>query len=187
MTLVVEDGTGLNNAESYISGSGCAMYASNRGFTFTADATGDQALRRATAYVDQTYRLRFPGYRTNRAAQALEWPRTLAFYYSPAFQGPQPYFTDPRAYWPYDQIPTNAIPVEVLNATCEAAIREQAKSGVLFPDLKRGGQVKSYKAGPVTLQYGAGATPNTTFQAIEAALSRLIGPRNQYTAKASRG
>lgn len=187
MTLSVEVGAGLINADSYVATADCGTYATNRGLTFGSGATADAALRRATSYVDNTYRFRFPGYRTFRRAQGLEWPRTAAYYTYPEPQGDSPYFVDPRMFYPFDLIPANTIPPEIITAVCEAAVRELAEPGVLQPDLDRGGRVSSVKAGSVAVKYAAGAPAQTVFQVIEAALSGLIGVRSSYTARATRG
>jgi hypothetical protein len=174
MALVVEDGTGLANAESYVSVANCVAYATARGGVFPGtDVPGSEAaLRRATAFIDNTYRTRFTGYRTFRRAQALEWPRVGAYVYIPNNASDQAYAGgyDPA----YDYIGQNVIPVEMINATCEAAIREFASPGALAPDLDRGGAVKTLKAGSVQIDYGASASPTTTWTAIDNALSGLL-------------
>jgi len=186
VTLTVETGSGILGADSYVAAVDCLAYATARGLTFGSDATAEAALRRATAYIDNTYRLRFSGYRTFRRAQSLEWPRSLSFYFTPDYGGHNPYFVDPRAIYPFDLIPPNVIPPEIITATCEAAIREFATPGALLPDLDRGGAVASLKAGPVEVKYAPGADPNTLFQVIDAALSALIGVKSAYTSRAAR-
>jgi len=187
VALTVETGIGVPGADSYVATVDCGTYAANRGLTFASDATADAALRRATAYIDNTYRLRFPGYRTFRRAQNLEFPRTNAYYTYAEPQGDTPYFVDPRMLYPFDLIGANTIPPEIIMATCEAAIREWASPGVLQPDLDRGGAVALLKAGPVEVKYASGADPNTVFQIIDAALSGIIGVRSSLTSRATRG
>jgi len=174
MTLIVEDGTGKADAESYVSVADAVTYASNRGLTFPGtDVPGSEAaLRRATAYLDNTYRTRFTGYRTHRRDQALEWPRVGAYVYIPNNSSDMAYAGgyDPA----YDYINDNVIPIEIINATCEAAVRELATPGVLAPDLDRGNAVKRLKAGSVEIEYGAAASATTAFQAIDLALSGLL-------------
>lgn len=187
MSLIVETGVGIINADSYVATADCAAYALSRGLTFGSDALADAALRRATAYVDNQYRLRFPGYRTFRRAQALEWPRTNAYYTYTTPPGPVPVYSVAYAYFPYDLVPATSIPPEIITATCEAAIREYAEPGVLQPDLDRGGAVSLLKAGSVEVKYAAGAPAQTVFQIIDAALSGLIGVQSAYSARAVRG
>lgn len=158
MALVVEDGSGLAGAESYVSVADCAGYATARGLAFpTTDAAlCEQALRRATAWLDDRYARRFPGARRRLRAQALEWPRVGV--------------TDANGY----SVPETEVPTEVVRATCEAAVRELASPNSLAPDLKRGGAIRAVKAGSVSVEYAAGASASTTFQTIDDALSRLL-------------
>ncbi len=186
MSLIVETGLGVAGADSYVATVDCAEYAGLRGLTFGSDMTADAALRRATSYIDNTYRDRFPGYRTFRRAQPLEWPRTNAYYTYATPPGPVPVYAVAYAFFPYDLVPPTSVPPEIITATCEAAIRELAEPGVLLPDLERGGAVSSLKAGSVGVKYAPGASANTAFQAVEAALSALIGTDNPYQGRAVR-
>jgi hypothetical protein len=174
MALVVEDGTGKADAESYVSVANAVIYATKHGSVFPGtDVPGSEAaLRNATAYIDNTYRTRFTGYRTHRRDQALEWPRVGAYVYTPNTSADVAYAGgyDPA----YDYLDQDEIPVEIINATCEAAIRELASPGSLAPDLDRGGAVKMLKAGSVEIEYGANASSVTTFQAVDLALSALL-------------
>ena len=185
MSLIVEDGTGILAADSYVSALDCSAYATSRGLSFGSDANADAALRRATSYIDNTYRLRFPGYRTFRRQQGLEWPRTGAVYSYPDTGADNPYVV-PYAFYPFDTIAPNAIPPEIIRATCEAAVREFAEPGILLPDLDRGGGIASLRAGSVEVKYAPSADPNTAFQVIDSALSALIGVKNTYSARAAR-
>jgi hypothetical protein len=171
MTLVVETGAGLSNSNSYVSVDAFETYCDDRAITL---ASGDEeaALIRATSYLDNTYRTRFTGYRTKRREQALEWPRVGAYVYIPNNSSDMAYAGgfDPA----YDYIAQDVIPIEIINATCEAAIRELSSPGILAPDLDRGNAVRRLKAGSVEIEYGASATATTTFQAIDLALSGLL-------------
>lgn len=171
MTLIVEDGSGKPNAESYVSVENAVVYAAARGLTFPASPAdaAEQALRRATVWIDNAYRTRFPGQRKLFRKQALEWPRVAV--------------VDMNGF----PIADDEIPQEIFYATCEAAVRELANPGSMAPDLERGGNIQMLKAGSVEIQYGAGATATTVFQQIDGILASLIGATNQYTAQAVRG
>lgn len=162
MALVVEDGTGKEDADSYVELADAVAYAAARGLTFPASPAGpaEAALIRATAAIDATYRARFPGQRTNGRAQSLEWPRKYA--------------GDAAG----EPIADDEIPQEVINATCEAAVRELSSPNSMMPDLERGGQIKSLQAGSVAIEYGSNATAQTTFSLIDGILSSLIGGGN---------
>lgn len=75
MALIVEDGTGLATAESYVSVSDADAYHVSFGNTDWAGYSTEQkeiALRRATVYIDSNYTFAGEKY---RLAQRLEWPR----------------------------------------------------------------------------------------------------------------
>jgi hypothetical protein len=158
MALVLEDGSGLSTANAYVSLNDCAAYCVDHGLTFVTSPSslGEQAIIRATAAIDATYRGRFPGYKANLREQALEWPRQLAYDVED------------------NLIDGNEVPIEVVNATCEAAVRELESPGSVLPDLERGGSVKRLKAGSVEIEYGANASPQTTFQLINGILSGIL-------------
>jgi hypothetical protein len=143
--MIVEDGTGIEGAESYITVDQAIDYAAAHGLSFpdtTSDDDGEAACRRATAWVDATYRSRFPGYRTNRREQALEWPRAYAY----------------DAMCPPNLIPSDEVPSEVIKATCEAAVRELASPGSLSPDYVPSQSVKQETVGPITTVFGGTGT-----------------------------
>lgn len=74
MALIVEDGTGLTNSESYISTAELTAYGTKWGLSFGSDTTKLEALcRKATRAIDLLYE--FIGERATDD-QALEWPRS---------------------------------------------------------------------------------------------------------------
>jgi hypothetical protein len=80
MPLIVEDNTGLANAESYISVADADVYLANMGRTSWAAATTaakEIALRKATQYIDTAYSFR--GARVRGDLQALEFPRDSGY------------------------------------------------------------------------------------------------------------
>ncbi len=83
MALVVEDGTGLANAESYISEADADTYITEHlrdGNTYrtawvaASSANKEIALRQATDWLDITFAQSWQGQRVNET-QALAWPR----------------------------------------------------------------------------------------------------------------
>lgn len=75
MALTTEDGSGLADAESYVSVADCTTYAAAHGLAFTGTESEQEAkLRRATQYLDTEYT--FKGERLTQT-QALAWPRTV--------------------------------------------------------------------------------------------------------------
>lgn len=110
MALIVEDGTGLSNAESFASVAFANTYHTNRGnalWTGT-DAVKEAALRKATDYIQAKYYPRWGGSRMTDA-QALDWPRDYVVR-SNSLTG--------TIYWP-----NNAVPNDVAVATCILALK----------------------------------------------------------------
>lgn len=167
MTLTVEDGSGLAAADSYVSVSDCAAYADARGLSFAESPAADAeaALRRATAWIDGAYMGRWPGERVNGRDQALQWPRQYAYDQSDAL------------------IDSDSVPVEVVNATCEAAIRELATPNTLTPDVTPNDLIRSASVtGAVSVTYAGnvsvdGAIPALT--SIDNLLSNIVGQRRK--------
>lgn len=175
MTLIVETGSGSASSESYVSASDCASYATARGLTFPASPAdaAEAALRRATAYMDNTYRTRFPGQRKHFRLQALEWPRVGV--------------VDMNGF----PISADEIPIEIVRATCEVAIRELADPGSMSPDVVPGEVSRRMKAGSVEIEYAIGgggvASQQPVSPIIDGILAALIGMQQPYTATAVRG
>jgi len=75
MALIVEDGTGKVDADSYVSVADCATYATAHGLTFAGEtAAQEERLRRATQYLDSEYTYKGDPLTDT---QALAWPRTV--------------------------------------------------------------------------------------------------------------
>lgn len=196
--MIVEDGSGLPDANSYVSLCDALAYCQARGVAWSdIRANNDQrstALVRATAFIDATYRDRFPGYRTRQRAQAMEWPRVGAYTFVPD-NGRSNAWLPGYTYgssgyddgFGYSYIQPNEIPREIVAATCEGAVRELASPGVLAPDLERGGAITSLRAGSVSIDYGPNASPRTVFQAIDLALRSLLMPSSAFSGRVSRG
>ncbi len=77
MALTVETGTGLPNADSYITLADARIYAANYGLTLPAnDAEAEIALRQGCQYIE-LQEGRYSGSRVS-TSQALAWPRADA-------------------------------------------------------------------------------------------------------------
>lgn len=156
MPLVVEDGTGLPNADSYASREEflsyrTAMYATSGSEPVEAV---DAALRRATRYIDANYA--FVGYPTHGSQQALAWPRTVL--------GPNSTYVYALDY----------MPREVKNATIEAAIRELASPGSLLADENPSQRVIRQKVGPIETQYSDRGAAQVRITLIDRMISDLV-------------
>jgi hypothetical protein len=154
MTLIVEDGSIVTGAESYISVSDASNYHTVRGNTawaaLTTDALREAALRRATDYMRQAYRSRWQGYKVNEE-QALDWPR---------------YDVEVEGY----AVDSDIVPTEVKNACAELALRASAAD--LNPDLTQG--VLSEQVGSIQVTYDKASPQFTRYRAIDALLSPYL-------------
>jgi len=159
MTLTVETGAGLPNADSYISLVDAAAYHTSMGnaawAALASDDVREQVLRRATMYMAQAYRGRWKGARVS-ITQALDWPRydvqldDVGYGCLPAW------------------VAWNVVPAEVRNACAELALR--ASAGDLSPDLER--TVQQETVGPITTIYAGGAPESPRFRAVD----RMLHP-----------
>lgn len=151
---------GAEDADSYAAVAEADAYFLARGVaTWTGTTTAkENALRVGTAYLDNQYRGEWPEIRTDQD-QALAWPRTGVY--------------DTDGYL----IASDEIPVQVVNATCEAALL--ALTGVsLEPVLTRGNAIKRTvdKVGPLSqeIEYADGASGLDRFTVIEGLLRGLV-------------
>lgn len=160
MALVVEDGTGKTDANSYSEVTFADEYHSDRANTSWSSATaGDKeaALINATQYLDGRYGDRYVGVKAN-ASQGLSWPRTEAISKSG------------------HRIASDQVPVAVQQAAAEAALT--ALSQTLEPDLARGGRVAKVKVGPVEQEYEPGASAQDQRPRIDGLLHDVIRGSN---------
>ena len=187
VTLTIENGGGVEGANSYLAADDFEIYADSRGYSYGADEDAiATALIRATAWLDATYRSRWPGVRTFGAMQTLLWPRKAGSIVNGSYV-PDRWMTtvtDAEGV----SIATTEIPVMLKTALAEAAYRELNSPGSLAPDLERGGAIESLQAGSVEIVYASTAPVGTTFTQIDAILSGLIGAvgGSCYTATAIR-
>jgi hypothetical protein len=160
MTIMVEDGTGVQGAESYASVAFADAYFTARSHLAiattwaavgTTTAKKEGALREATAYLDAEFGPRYRGTRAGRV-QGLLWPRTGAL-------GDEGY-----------SLP--ALPLELQQAAAELAGR--AISAPLADDEARGGDIKRMKAGSVEIEYAQGAKLGTTYGIVSKMLIPLL-------------
>lgn len=171
MTLVTTPGAA--DADSYASVADADAYFLARAITTWTGATAvkESALRRATAYLDNAYRERWVGIRTN-PSQSLAWPRG---------DGSRGIWEASFLYPIYDidQLPidTTTVPIQIRNACIEAALLTLTGT-TLEPTLVRGGAIhrKATRVGPLSkdIEYEPGATPLDRYLAIEGILRGLV-------------
>lgn len=154
MTIIVEDGTGKADAESYISVAEADAYHAKRLNTAWADfdtATKESLLIKATEYMVSTYRGMWYGY-TVKAEQALDWPR---------YEVP-----DGRAGY----IDSDIVPTEVKKACAELALKANAAD--LAPDLEQA--VKREKVDSIEVEYESSSSQSPRYQAVFSMVSRYL-------------
>lgn len=154
MALVVEDGSGKANAESYITVADADARHTSLGNTSWTGATTakEAALRKATNYMVQAYRQRWTGFRVKAIpAQALDWPR---------------YGVE------VDNLPVHfdIVPTDIANACADLALK--ALTSDLAPDLTRG--VVRKKIGPMETEYDPYSPEATRFRAIDMMLAPYL-------------
>lgn len=186
VTVTVEDGSGVDGANAYLSVSDFKSYADQRGWDYSSydDDQIGSAIIRATSAIDMLYGARFPGVATYEADQSLMWPRKAGSIFNGVFYSGNPVTVTQASGWP---IPIDEVPDVMVKATAEAAWRELQSPGSLVPDLERGGAIKSIRAGSVGIEYAGTAPAGTTFTAIDSLMASLLGGReSQYSGRAVR-
>lgn len=154
MSLIVENGTGLSTAESYISvaATDTRMTAlGNAPWAALTTAQKEEALRRAAQYMEQAYRTRWVGCRAHQV-QALSWPRYINELVDDIY------------------IASDIVPADIANACADLALK--AAAGELNADLERG--VVRKKVGPLETEYDRNSPQSTRYRAIDMALALYL-------------
>lgn len=147
MAFIVETGTGIVDANSYISVEGADDYFVGIGNqpTWFEKATIDRerALMSGTQFVDNQYR--FIGTKSSQE-QGLQWPRTDAI--------------DKNGFELTEEVPKN-----IKYATCEAAIR--TFNSPLYADTSTKGDLRSEKVDVIELEYFEGTATDNPYTIID--------------------
>jgi hypothetical protein len=156
MPIIVEDGTGLPDSNSYVSVEEATDYATAIGAEFSSD--DEASLVSATQAMDLLYGGKYRGTKMT-AEQALLFPRTE--------------FTDANGFIR----PAGTIPAELKKATIEAAISQQA--GVaLISNPTRDGLItrKTNKVGDLeqTFEYSDAATSTSQLTKVGLTISPIL-------------
>jgi hypothetical protein len=167
--LVVEDGTGLADADSYISLDDADTYHAGRSsaadWAGLSDPEKEAALRDATDYMVQAYRLDWKGTRLT-TTQALDWPRAEVERADYAFSPGNGLTTISGDYY----YPSDEVPIEVQRACASLALK--ASAGELLPDL--GQRVKREKVGPIDTEYADWGSESPRYPAIDGLLAPFL-------------
>lgn len=148
--LIVEDGSGLPNAESYCSVAFADAYFAARNVSSWDGSTEHREglLRIATEYMLGQYQ--FVGERVKRE-QALDWPRVDAWAYG----------------FPID---SNTVPEAIMRACAELAHR--ANHSTLQPDI--GKRTIREKVDVIEVEYSEGSRESTYFAQVDRILMPFL-------------
>lgn len=142
MALVVEDGTGLSNAEAFADLAAYDVWLlSQYGESRTAaqtDAVTEGVIRRVTTFLTNGFN--WKGARVNGRSQSQAWSRTGV--------------TDHEG----NAVASDSVPVEVISAQHVLTRAELTTPGIINPQVDFGLRVKSEKVGPIAVQYEPGET-----------------------------
>lgn len=167
MALIVEDGTVVAGAESYISVADANTYHTDRGNTAWtgSDAVKEAALRKATEYMVQVYRLRWKGYRVS-GTQALDWPRSMVERDDYAFTTLNGQTVIGGDYY----YPNDDVPIEVARSCAELALK--SLSTTLSPDIGR--RTIREKVDVIEVEYDPNSPQYTLYRSIDGWLSPYL-------------
>lgn len=158
MALTVETGSGSATADALISLAACGAYhlaRGNAGWT-GADADKESAIRRASAVLSMAYP--WAGMRSHGRSQALAWPRAGV--------------VDREGYG----ILATEIPVEIVSACAEIALRELVSPGAMSPDVVPSELVKREKIGPMETEYANTTVGADAHRPVLIAVRDLVAP-----------
>ena len=153
MALVVEDGSVVAGANTYVTLAEFKAWADDRGITYGTDAAVTQQIYRAMDYFE---RLQFIGNKANEN-QPLQWPRTEALidgYYADATE----------------------IPAPVKLAVYEAVVVEAAGNSELEVQDRR---TLKEKIGDIEVQYADNSENRKITPALQYALNKIVQPAFQ--------
>lgn len=167
MTLNVENGTVIENADSFNTVAQFKTFATERGETAAAEADDDQvevALRKGAQYMQQKFRLAWRG-SIVEATQSLSWPRRGV----PVTDFFDPFYTNinvPRSFQDTYYIPENEVPAEVLECQNLLALETMDGSGQSSGQLQAsyGRMTRKEKVGSLEVEYMTGEEGGNTKQ-----------------------
>lgn len=159
MPLIPEDGSGVPNANTFVTPDVVLAYATDRNKQDAWDAQDvevqEAAIVAAADFLKNEERFQYRGIR-NSYGQRMPWPRTGA----QERRGPV--------------IPTNVVPWQLLEAQCELALK--ALTEELQPDLERGGQIQTKTLDVITTTWFQGAPAETMRTLALGILRPLLRP-----------
>lgn len=159
MALIIEDGTEVADANSYISVTDARTWAGARGITLSADDTVVEVLLIKAMDMLNTYRTRFKGTKSTET-QALQWPRYLVY---------------------IDEVllADDVIPQELIDAQVQYAIEAQSND---LQSTGTGQETIREKVGPIETEFAprGSSTLQAKFHKAEAFLAPLLKTNSSF-------
>ena len=155
MALTVEDGSNVTGADAYVSlADADAYYLAYNGVAWPGtDIEKESAIRRATRYLDG---IRWKGIKASGRSQPLEWPRFGVY--------------DCDGY----VVPSDEVPVEVVDACSLLSFYEAANPGGLDPNVTLTQIAKREKVDVIEVEYnGAAVTAQNVRPVITGAMDLI--------------
>jgi len=153
MALIIEDGTIVANANSYVSADDFVTWADARGFTYPSYPQIEQTILRAMDYIES---LVFVGDK-HEETQPLQWPRDYVFIDGYSIESDQ-------------------IPAELKVAVYEAIKLHIDGDSKLTPSDR---ETVSEKIGDISVTYKSGSGMKRQTPAMSNALRKLIRSQNE--------
>lgn len=163
MALIVEDGSVVQGAESYVTVAEFKSYCDARGISYaslTPDLKIEQLARKAFDYMIQKYRGKWNGYRRD-ATQVGDWPRSFVYV--------EPFVHGAVGSYPF-LVDENVIPTEIKYGQIELMIRGQSED--LLPDLGRA--ESSVTVGPISITYEKTSDEVPRYTAVDSLFSVFL-------------
>lgn len=161
MTLTVETGAGLPDADAFVSLIAFKAHCDKHGYAYTTDPLIEQSIVRATAFMSDSFGWAgwpVKGRGAAGGAQALAHPRTG--------------MTDADGY----SVPSDSVAIEIVKATIAVARVELDEPGAMTPTYVPGERVKSEKFDTVAFEYDLSAQGAESARPVLLAVLDLIGP-----------
>lgn len=171
MTLIVETGLIITNANSYVDVAYADAYFLARANLAWGNVTNKEArLIQGQDYLYNVYHNLWAGYRYN-ANQALDWPRIWVPIddLSGGF-GPYPNYID-----------VNVIPEQLKKVQCEIALKIETNGGDLLSDLTQ--QVLSEQVGTIKITYAPNAPQFTVYRLLNLMIAAYLENPNSANAQ----
>lgn len=154
MTIIVEDGSNIPNANSYVTVAELDSFASLRGYTLPTTETDKEVLLIKGTDYTESFRARYQGYKTY-PDQSIQFPRN-------------------QVYIDGYPVANNTIPQDLKNAQMQAAIETSLSGGDIQPNT--GKNIKKEKVDVIEVEYqdNNGALYAPTYPKVDTYLEPLL-------------